>query len=397
MTTERMPPPRPGTRPRNRRDLVVGAAAELFTERGYARVSMGDVARAVNVQPSALYRYFASKQDLLIEVVARGTRLRLAAIREGAAEGLDVVLANLADSALASRSSTRLWSVEARNADPAVQAELREEVRALPDELGLVIGRVRRDLSAAHAHLLAWATLDVVASISFHDERLPGRDLRAELVGMMERVAAVDLGGAALDDPDPRATPGVHPARRERVIAAAASMFAARGFAAVRLEDIAAAAGMSAAGLYTYVESKAHLLEVVVVRAANALAHAHAVAAGAPAGRGIDAHLDAYLAMAWSAPELLTVLLVDVRELEGGVAAAVRQVTEDVETAFTATLREALPQLDAPTARIRARAAQMVALDVLATPRLRRTAGARSLVRAAMAAVLGLGEDSARR
>ena len=62
------PPPR-GTRPRNRRRLIVAAAAELFASRGYAQVSMADVADAVAVRPSALYRHFRGKDDLLVRQI----------------------------------------------------------------------------------------------------------------------------------------------------------------------------------------------------------------------------------------------------------------------------------------------------------------------------------------
>ncbi|HEY0572939.1 MAG TPA: helix-turn-helix domain-containing protein [Pseudonocardia sp.] len=61
-------PPR-GTRPLNRRQLILAAAAELFYRRGYPNVSMGEIAEAVAIGPSALYRHFRGKQELLSEVV----------------------------------------------------------------------------------------------------------------------------------------------------------------------------------------------------------------------------------------------------------------------------------------------------------------------------------------
>ncbi|MEV0847449.1 helix-turn-helix domain-containing protein [Streptomyces sp. NPDC049954] len=50
--------PPAGTRPAKRRLLIIEAATRLFSEVGYAGVSMADIARAVNVQPSSLYRHF---------------------------------------------------------------------------------------------------------------------------------------------------------------------------------------------------------------------------------------------------------------------------------------------------------------------------------------------------
>src|SRR5260370_23606333 len=61
--------PARGPRPANRRQLIVDAATDLFSRKGYAAVGMGDVAEAVAIGPSAFYRHFRGKQDLLAAVV----------------------------------------------------------------------------------------------------------------------------------------------------------------------------------------------------------------------------------------------------------------------------------------------------------------------------------------
>jgi AcrR family transcriptional regulator len=53
-------------------------------------------------------------------------------------------------------------------------------------------------------------------------------------------------------------------ARPAEIIAAALAVFAERGFAAARLEDIAARAGLSKAALYVYFETKTDLFRAVV-------------------------------------------------------------------------------------------------------------------------------------
>ena len=67
--------PARGTRPSNRRQLIIDAATDLFCRRGYANVAMGDVAEAVAIGPSALYRHFRGKQDLLATVVGAAPEL----------------------------------------------------------------------------------------------------------------------------------------------------------------------------------------------------------------------------------------------------------------------------------------------------------------------------------
>lgn len=53
-------------------------------------------------------------------------------------------------------------------------------------------------------------------------------------------------------------------ARPVEIVAAALEVFAEKGFAAARLEDIAARAGVSKGALYLYFETKQHLFEAVV-------------------------------------------------------------------------------------------------------------------------------------
>src|SRR3954466_1155147 len=71
------------------RTALVGAARELFTERGYAAVGTEEVVRRAGVTRGALYHHFRDKQDLFravyeeleVEVVAAITA-RIAAVAD---------------------------------------------------------------------------------------------------------------------------------------------------------------------------------------------------------------------------------------------------------------------------------------------------------------------------
>lgn len=52
-----------------RKESFLERARQLFAMKGYAETSMEDVARACNVQKASLYHYFASKHQLLQELV----------------------------------------------------------------------------------------------------------------------------------------------------------------------------------------------------------------------------------------------------------------------------------------------------------------------------------------
>ena len=76
----RVAAPRRRTRPSNRRELILAAARELFYRRGFDHVGVGEIAAAVAIGPSALYRHFESKQQLLADVLEREHALLMEAL-----------------------------------------------------------------------------------------------------------------------------------------------------------------------------------------------------------------------------------------------------------------------------------------------------------------------------
>src|SRR5262245_9294384 len=67
-----------------RRADILRAAADLFGRRGYGSVQVDDVARAAGVGKPTLYRYFASKEELFLQVFGdalEGLEADLEAIR----------------------------------------------------------------------------------------------------------------------------------------------------------------------------------------------------------------------------------------------------------------------------------------------------------------------------
>ncbi len=70
------------------RDAIHAAAAQLFSERGYAAASIADLARACGVSKGLLYHYFRDKEHLLFAIADRHIdRLQQIAEEAGAARG----------------------------------------------------------------------------------------------------------------------------------------------------------------------------------------------------------------------------------------------------------------------------------------------------------------------
>jgi len=60
---------------RNTRADVVAAAGRLFAEKGYHGTSMRDLGKELGLLGSSLYAHVDSKEDLLVDVVAKGAEL----------------------------------------------------------------------------------------------------------------------------------------------------------------------------------------------------------------------------------------------------------------------------------------------------------------------------------
>ena len=69
------PPLRQGV---NGREQILDAAAEMFSEHGYGAASTRKIAEAVGVKQASLYYHFASKQDILANLLAGTVRPSLA-------------------------------------------------------------------------------------------------------------------------------------------------------------------------------------------------------------------------------------------------------------------------------------------------------------------------------
>ena len=83
----------------DRRDALLAAAAALFAERGFTRVSLEDIGGASGVSGPAIYRHFESKQAVLAALLIEASRSLV--------EGGDEVVAGSLDSSDALRALIR--------------------------------------------------------------------------------------------------------------------------------------------------------------------------------------------------------------------------------------------------------------------------------------------------
>jgi AcrR family transcriptional regulator len=146
--------------------------------------------------------------------------------------------------------------------------------------------------------------------------------------------------------------------RRTQLLAAAERLFAERGFLAVRLEDIGAAAGISGPAIYRHFPNKeALLVELLVGISTRLLAGAHDVSSrGWSPAATLDGLVDFHLDFALGEPELIRIQDRDLAHLPPAAQRRVRKAQRQYVEVWVGVLRELRPGLAESEARLTAHA-----------------------------------------
>jgi AcrR family transcriptional regulator len=383
--------PEPRTRPRNRRTLILEAAAVLFAEHGYERVGMAEIAETVAVRPSAIYGHFGGKQDLLYNTILAEFAPARALIAGGRGEGLDSVLRGLAGFSLDHRGLGVLWQRESRHLDDGQRTELREHIRGTVATLAELLRDERAGLTAEHAELLVQCMLSVLLSSGQHRLVLPRPEYDLLMADLCRAVLAVRQPVGAAGRPPGESVRSVLPlqSRRESLLDAATSLFAARGYAETSIDDIGAAAGIAGPSVYNHFASKADLLETAVARAIGGLRIdlSRVLGSCTDAGAALTVLSRAYLNFAFAHSALIDVVVAEAASLPAEQRRGTRQAVREYVGEWAHLLRATTGVQDTP-ARIRVMAALSMINDVARTPHLRVVAGIDDILEAAAAGLL---------
>lgn len=384
-------PPR-GTRPSNRRQLILAAAGELFAHRGYPNVSMSDIAEAVAIRPSALYRHFPGKQELLREAVHASFAAFRGALELATRQAGADALREFAGTVLDHRVLGVLWQRDARHLDPVAHQELGDELREIAGLLADRVHERRPELEPESAELLAWAVLSALVSVSFHRVQLPRERYDRVLVDITARIVHAELpaAGPCREASEP-GRPLSAVTRRDQLVAEATRLFAAKGYQGVGIEEIGAAAGISGPSIYHHFASKSELMIAVLAPGAEFL-YEHLrrtlAATGDPAA-ALDSLLGSYVDFGLANRDLLHLLVVEIAQ-QPDEWQAIRRTERDYVASWVRLLRTAHPQLSDEEARVQVQAAMNIVNDLARTPRLADGPGLAGAVRAIDCAVLGL-------
>ncbi|MBY4010587.1 TetR/AcrR family transcriptional regulator [Rhodococcus fascians] len=146
--------------------------------------------------------------------------------------------------------------------------------------------------------------------------------------------------------------------RRQQLLDAAASLFAERGFASVRLEDLGAAVGISGPAVYRHFPNKEAVLVELMVGISEYLLDGGREVVGS---RKVDeetvsALVDFHLDFAFETPAFIRIQDRDLQSLPEGARRKVRRMQREYVELWVATLCAVDPELNEADARTTAHA-----------------------------------------
>jgi AcrR family transcriptional regulator len=341
------------TRPRNRRQVIVEAAGQVFSERGYHAASMEEIASVVGISAAALYRHFPNKYALFAECADVIVDKLVDVVDDWPPEAaLTDVLAALTRVTVTHRASGGFYRWEARYLE-------REDRRRLRTKFAHVVGRViemvRREYPLPDERLRAVAALGVIGSIGMHHTSIAQRRIENLLLTSAMGVVRTDPTAAADTarlvelpaQPVPRT-------RRAEILAAAIPLFARDGFANVTNAQIAHAVGLAPSAIYRHYSGKVDILVAACLQAAGLLAQAvdRSLRQAADPRQAVVALAAAYVAYCFEHNALNSVAEAELASLPADLRRPLVLAQREHIAVWEQQLRTARPELDRRQARL---------------------------------------------
>ncbi|MCR1163418.1 TetR/AcrR family transcriptional regulator [Paenarthrobacter sp. UW852] len=168
-----------------RRLALLSAAAGLFAENGFSRVSLEDLGAAAGVSGPAVYRHFPGKQAVLGELLLSVSRdlldggLRVVSDAGTPTEALQGLIRFQVDFALSNPDVIRVQDRDFSSLGDADQAEVRQLQRSYVETWVGVLARIHEDADVPGLRVRAHAAFGLINSTP-HSVRHHGRKIAAK-------------------------------------------------------------------------------------------------------------------------------------------------------------------------------------------------------------------------
>ena len=265
-------------------ERVLDTAAALFWEKGYAATTTREIAAAVGIQQASLYYHVPSKEGLLYQLCVSSLEQLRVDVQAAMAEvgnPLDRLRA-LIQAHLRTLLKHQFRHVTMLTELRALSSRHHTEVLALRKQYaglarsvlaeGQEAGAIRADIPPQCLYLALLNILNWAVVWFRRDQALDAGQLAAIFAPIFLEGAAALRGSVSLALPDfepPRRKASAKPPKparaakkstSERLLDAAAALFAKQGYGATSTREIAGALGIQKASLYYHIGDKEELL-----------------------------------------------------------------------------------------------------------------------------------------
>jgi len=179
------------TQKASRRSAYLAAAATLFAARSYAEVTIGDLGEAAGVSGPALYKHFANKEAVLVELLVAVSQRLLGAAQEivaddlPAAEKLERLVAFHTDFALQESDTILIQGRDLGLLPPDASRRVRSLQRAYLEQWRTVLTAVRPELDRDECELRLQGVFGLLNSTAFSSGHIGPRARSARILAGM--------------------------------------------------------------------------------------------------------------------------------------------------------------------------------------------------------------------
>jgi AcrR family transcriptional regulator len=377
-------------RPKDRKAQIARASAEAFSALGYYGVSMETIAKRVGISAAALYRHYSSKYELFRDAVLNlGQQLVDCTAFADETEGdpeliLRQLVSALIDTAMANRESGGLYRWEGRYLRGDDQATLIAQMRTVHHRMQRPLMAIRPDLTSRQRWTLTTSALSVIGSIVDHGAKLPAIQVRALLADLADAVLAADLPDVAdgVAETHPPVAAVAETPKYEALLNESMRLFNLKGYRDTSMEDIAAAVGMPASGIYRYFSGKSDILAAAFRRAADRSSSELTAIVGDVPDRedALTAVIDAYVTRSFDRPELDYVYFTERLNMTAGDQKILRNLLRANVESWVDLVVSLRPEWTPGQARFAVHAAMSLVIDLGRLMRYENSAPTRAIV-----------------
>ena len=166
-----------------RRKLILSTATDLFLRNGFSRVTLEDIASAIEFSKGTIYNHFGSKEEIYASILLEHLAILLASLKEAAAAGRNTAerLQNATKAYLRFYRERReyfrlLFFIDHISDQERIPDDLLKEIRLLKIaclrelqnifKAGLRSGEVGTGRSSAEVSLILWGMLNGIIQLA---------------------------------------------------------------------------------------------------------------------------------------------------------------------------------------------------------------------------------------